>query len=362
MHLTIDVREACRPKRAGKGQWTFHFVSELLERDIGLTLLSDSPLPSRWQTKMGAQHGPERRSALLTQRGIGWHWAAAKYVRAATGSDLYVSPTSYIVPRLLGTHVPFVPVVHDLIAFRDEQHDRKARLIEQLTLRKTAENAAHVCTVSRSTTLDLLARFPDLPRTKVTPVFAGPTFEITGRNQSDGKTILSIGTLSPRKNQLRLIEAFSKLPEALRSQHRLVLVGGRGWNDAPIIAAAKKTENVEWREYLPDDECTKLLMHSVILAFPSLYEGFGMPVLDALRAGLPVLTSDRGSLKEIAGEAAAYCDPEDVSSMAAGLERLLSDAALRQTIVEEGLQRADDFSWPKTVDLFLESIKKITPP
>ncbi len=356
MHLTIDVREACRPKRAGKGQWTFHFVSELLERDIGLTLLTDTPLPSVWKSKMQGTRGPQRTCALLTQRGIAWHWAAARYVRSEAGSDLYVSPTSYIVPRLLGKRAPFVPVVHDLIAFRDEPHDRKARLIEQLTLKKTVEAAAHVCTVSRSTTVDLLARFPALPRTQVTPVFAGPTFEITGRNRPDGKTILCIGTLSPRKNQLRLIEAFARLPDAIRNRHQLILVGGRGWLDAGIIAAARATPHVEWKSYLPDDECTRLLMQATILAFPSLYEGFGMPVLDAMRAGLPVLTSDRGSMREVAGDAAHFVDPEDVASIASGLQRLLTDDELRKNLAAKGLERADAFSWPKTVDAFLDAI------
>ncbi|MBI5155650.1 glycosyltransferase family 4 protein [Candidatus Peregrinibacteria bacterium] len=359
MHLTIDIREACRQKRAGKGQWTFHFVSELLERDIGLTLLTDAPLPSVWDTKMNPTHGPQRTCVLLTQRGIAWHWAAARYTRSETGSDVYVSPTSYIVPRLLGKRVPFVPIVHDLIAFRDEPHDRKARLIEQITLKKTAEAAHHICTVSRATTSDLLARFPALPRSKVSAIFAGPVFEINGKNQPDGKTILSIGTLSPRKNQLRLIQAFAKLPEHLRSRHRLILIGGRGWDDAPIIEAANHTENTEWKSYLPDEDCTKILMHATVLAFPSLYEGFGMPVLDALRAGLPVLTSDRGSMREVAGDAAHFVDPEDVSSIASGLERLLTDDTLRKNLAARGLERADVFSWPKTVDLFLEAIGTI---
>lgn len=356
MHLGIDVREACRSIRTGKARWLEGFVDELLLRDVALTLLSDAPLPEKWQKRLHAPHAPGRNAIVFPRSGMTWHWAAARFVRADSDIDLYISPTSYVVPRLLGSSFPCIPVMHDLVAFRRERHDRKARVIERLTLGKVVQSAAHLCTVSQTTKIDLLARFPGLDPARVTPIFAGPSFEDTDRNVSDRTTILCIGTLSPRKNQRRLIEAYASLPVHLGARHRLVLVGGRGWKDRPVLAAVRDTEGVEWRDYTSDDVCRSLLCTATVFALPSLYEGFGMPVLDALSRGLPVLTADRGSLKEVAGSAALLVDPEDVPSIAKGLQRLLEDEALRARLIREGFDQAQRFTWPKTVDLFLAAV------
>ena len=271
----------------------------------------------------------------------------------------YVSPVSYIVPSLLGSRVPCIPIVHDLIAFRHEPHDLKAMGVERLTLGKVVRSARHICVVSTATKIDLLTRYGSLAPSSVTPIFAGSVMDDSTGNTPDGSTILCIGTLCPRKNQKRLIEAFASLPVPLRKTHRLLLVGGRGWKDHDIIAHARKMEGVEWTSYLPDADCRLLLKTATIFAFPSLYEGFGMPVLDALARGIPVMTSDRGSLKEVAGEAAVYVDPESVASIAKGLERLLTDTSLRHTLSSQGREQAATFTWPRTVDLFVEALGKI---
>ncbi len=241
VRLGIDVREVCRTVRTGKARWTEGFVRELLERDCELTLFTDTNLPPEWKEKMEKQHVAGRTVVTLPRRGMAWHWATSRFIKANADIDLYVSPTSYIVPSLLGKAFPCVPVIHDLIAFRHEPHDLKAMTIERLTLGKTVTNAAHICTVSQATKMDLLGRYHSLHPASVTPIFAGPTFDDIQKNSPDGKTILSIGTLSPRKNQRRLIEAYASLPSPLRSQYRLVLVGSRGWKDKDIIRLARTT-------------------------------------------------------------------------------------------------------------------------
>ena len=356
LHIGIDIREACEPKRTGKGQWSHGFIEELLQRDIGLTLISDTPLPDEWKSFLVRKHGACRQFVAFPQRGAGWHWTVAQFLKADNDIDVYVSPTSYIVPSLVGKSVRCVPIVHDLIAFRREPHDMKAKAIERLTLGRIVKNAAHLCTVSYTTKMDLLKRFHSLDPARVTPIFSGPTFDDTTHGIPDGQTIICIATLSPRKNQERLIEAYAALPSSLREHYRLVLVGNRGWKDASILSRIEQTEGVEWKQYLPDTDCRELLCRATILAFPSLYEGFGMPVLDAFRLGVPILTSDRGSLKEVADDAAIFVDPESVASIASGLERILTDAKLRQSFITKGLDRATQFTWPKTVDLFLEAI------
>lgn len=349
--FVIDVREACRSKKAGKGQWVFGFVSELLRRNVDVTAWSNQILPTAWNGSSSLT------SELLPYTGFSWHLAAAKLLRR-NPPDLYVSPTSYIVPVLVGKRVACMPVVHDLIAFRDDPHQAKARWIERVTLNRAVKGAAGICCISQQTKDDLLQRYPQLDASTVSVVGAGPLSSMSGRNQADGKTILCVATLSPRKNQLRLVQAYALLPEDLRQQFQLHLVGSRGWQDADIVDLAARTPGVTWSDYVTDAEYARLLQTCTIFALPSLYEGFGMQILDALQQGIPCLTSDRGSLKEVAGSAALLVDPESVPSIAAGLERLLRDSELRASLRAAGPAQASSFTWERTVDAFLEAAEK----
>lgn len=351
--LAIDVREACRPVRTGKAQWTSGFVAELVRRGAPLILFSDSPLPSEWSSASNV------RPVVTSVAGPLWHLATASALRRM-GNVLYVSPTSFIVPSLVGRSVHCIPIVHDLIAYRDEPHDRKARWVERLTLARALKNSEHICTVSEATKRDLLARFPGLDPARITTIYAGPMRENPPVNRPDGRTILCVATLCPRKNQERLILAYRSLPSPLFDRYRLLLVGSRGWNDDAIIRLARSTLGVEWRDYVPDAEYERLLSTCTIFALPSLYEGFGMQVLDALQRGIPVLTSDRGSLREVAGEAAVYANPQSVASIAQRLEELLTDGGWRKQLAEHGPQQAEKFSWERTVDAFMERTEGIS--
>ncbi|MBI3336475.1 glycosyltransferase family 4 protein [Candidatus Peregrinibacteria bacterium] len=333
MHIAMDGREALNEKRTGKGQWAHGFMQELQKRDVRLTSLVYSHLYTI--------------KTLLRLK-----------------PDLYVSPTSYIVPALIGKWISCAIVVHDLIAFQNEPHDFKAMWIERLTLRWALKYSKWVFTVSKATKRDLLERFPWVEPAKVRVIYAGPS--LTGntksevRNPKQRTTILCIGTLCPRKNQLRLIEAFEHLPRRGRIKEgglELALAGARGWHDDEIVQKAKKTPNVTWLGHVSDDQYRELLESATIFALPSLYEGFGLAVLDAMIMGIPVLTSARGSLKEIAGDAALYIDPENIDSITEGLKRLLKDENLRSDLAEKGLRQAQKFSWERTVDLFLQFIQ-----
>tara|TARA_Y100000310_G_scaffold248856_1_gene254837 strand:+ start:15382 stop:16419 length:1038 start_codon:yes stop_codon:yes gene_type:complete len=340
--LVIDAREAFATTKAGKGQWTKGFLDELSHRDADLKVLT--------HTSQSIEGSAAFSGKLL------WHMAAAKYVKVLQ-CDYYISPTSFIVPYLLGKRVAYVPIVHDLIAFQGEPHEKRAKCIERLLIHKAIMNARHVCTVSEATRADLLEKFPRLSPSHVTAIYAGPMREGMPLADPDHKTILCVGTLCPRKNQERLIHAYANLPKQLRAQYKLVLVGARGWEDAEILRLSRITDGVEWKNYVSDDEYQRLLSTATVFAYPSLYEGFGMQVLDALQRGIPVLTSDKGSLKEVAGSAAHVVDPESVRSITTGLIALLESADLRQNLASEGPVQASRFSWKRTVDFFLEAIQ-----
>lgn len=354
MHLALDIREACRTRRAGKGQWTYGFVRELLTREHALTLFTDSAVPLEWKSVISSRS--DVRVVQPSAQGLRWHGAVARAVKKDSSINAYVSTVSYIVPVLLGRSVKTIPIVHDLIAFHNEPHDRKATLIERLTLKRALTSAQHVCTVSETTRADLLARFPQITATKVTPIFAAPHGDagILKRNE---EIILCISTLCPRKNQLRLIQAYASLPDDVKKKYSLVLVGARGWQDEDIMSLVEHTPEVEWKNYLADAEIEKLYERCAVLAYPSLYEGFGLPIVEAMRRGIPVLTTNAGSMKEVAGNAAVLVDATDTASIAEGLEKLLTDSSLRKNLSAEGPKRAAMFTWKRTVDLFLASLK-----
>jgi len=353
MHLGLDVREACKPKRTGKGQWTYGLLEELLRREHQLTLFVDTELPPELK-RLVVSHRTPVRTVITPQQGFAWHRAVASQLRANKTLDAYLSPTSYIVPALAGKKMKCVPVVHDLIAFRGEPHDKRAQWIERFTLRRAMKLAYRVCTVSEATKADLLARYPSLDATKVHAIFAGVAKTAAEPAKPDSKTIVCLGTLCPRKNQLSLIKAFDALPGSL--QAKLVLIGGRGWDDEPIVHAAKMTSGVTWKGYVEAEELSTILSTATVLALPSHYEGFGLPLLEAMRAGIPVLTADRGSLREVAGDAAVYVDPSRVESIRDGLQSLLTDEKLRKELIAKGRERLKRFSWERTVDLLIEAI------
>src|SRR3989344_268090 len=361
MRIGIDAREALSGERTGKGMWVREVIRELKRRNIPVTLFLEE----------GQENSFASKSVIAFPKGLRWHFAVAKKLKQEKLVDLYLSPTSYIVPRLLGRKFPCAVVIHDLIAFEAEPHDSKAKFIERLTLPKVLRTAKHIFAVSEATKRELLSRFPRTDRAKITVVYEGPTIgnqELGIRNQESPNSyflipnspyVLCIGTLCPRKNQLRLIEAFNMLPEDLRKNTKLILVGKRGWDDEEIVTLAGNSTNVEWRGYVSDEQRESLLRDAMVFAYLSLMEGFGLPLLDALTLGIPTLTSNRSSMPEIAGKGALLVDPKDTEAIASGLEQLLTNEALRKELIEKGKKQAEGFTWTRTVDLLLEGVEGV---
>lgn len=349
MKIYVDGRAGCCASRTGKGQWVLKTVEALLQT-TPLTILTDgSPVPAAWRNA--------HASYRILPKGLFWHIAAARTLKREQ-PNVFIAPSSFIVPALLPKCIRCVPVVHDLIAFQKDPHAWKATLIERLTLPRALKKAVSVLTISEATKRDLLVKFSSIADSAISVVYAGPLDPSPPPSIPDGHTILCPATLCPRKNQRRLIEAYARLPGALRSRFRLLLVGGRGWKDGAIIQCAQSTAGVEWKGYVPEDEYRMLLSKTTVLAFPSLYEGFGLPVLDALQRGIPVLTTDRGSLPEVVGSCAVTVDPLSTESISNGLSVILTDESLRRRLRACGPRQAEQFSWKRTAELLLKSLAK----
>lgn len=159
--------------------------------------------------------------------------------------------------------------------------------------------------------------------------------------------ILAVGTLQPRKNLARLIRALVLARERYGLPHQLVIAGGKGWLYDDILDAAHAAgAAVLLAGYVADADLPALYSAAELFAYPSLYEGFGLPILEAMACGTPVLTSTTSSMPEVAGDAALLVEPADVEAIATGLWRLISDRALRETLVQRGYARLERFTWP----------------
>jgi len=170
-----------------------------------------------------------------------------------------------------------------------------------------------------------------------------PPMALKGQRE---KMILFTGALQQRKNVLRLMEAFEL---AAPPDWSLVLAGSSGFGAEEILQHAEGDQRITVTGYVSDLELENLYARAAVFAFPSLDEGFGMPVLDAMARGVPVLTSNRSALPEIAGSAALLVSPLEVESIAAGLRKLIGDEPLRRELARKGLERANQFSWGKAV-------------
>ena len=264
-----------------------------------------------------------------------------------------VHATSAAVPPTRGR--PLVATVHDL-AFRHypEAYPAAGRRYHERSARIVADEAARVLVHSEATARDLAELYGvDRGRVTITPlgveVPEEPDHAGAGRLLRDlgvrGPFLLAVGTLEPRKNLPRLLDAFGEVTAEL-PDHWLVVVGPVGWG--PRLRPTWDSVRVKLAGPVGDRLLHALYQAADGLAYPSLYEGFGLPVLEAMANGTPVLTSDRSSLPEVAGDAALLVDPLDRAAIAAGLVRLAGDAGLRERLTEAGRRRAAGFTWRAT--------------
>ena len=212
----------------------------------------------------------------------------------------------------------------------------------------------------------------DLPGEKVHVIYQGYNSDlfrgdvsgedverVLRQHQLEAPYFLYVGTLEPRKNLVRLVKAFDLVRRKNPGNIRLVLAGGKGWKYEEIFDEIRKLnlhDSVRQLGYVPDEDLPGLIRGARAMVYPSLYEGFGLPPLEAMAVGTPVLTSNTSSLPEVVGEAAVMVDPEDIEAMAVAMERLWTDETWRESLRTKGYQQAQQFNWDRsareTMDLY----------
>jgi len=266
--------------------------------------------------------------------------------------------TNYLAPLAGGS--PYVVSFHDMsLALVPQYHTLKKRLLTSSLIPLIARFARRILAPSESTRRDVIRLLRvDPARVRVVPYAAAPGF----RPVTDGMArlqaaygvrppyILYVGTLEPRKNLVRVLSAFARIARSV-PDHTLVLAGDRGWKFGAVLREAARPDlagRVQLLGYVEEEDLPALYSHAEAFVYPSLYEGFGLPVVEAMACGTPVITSRTSSLGEIASDAAWLVDPENEDALAEGLHALATDGGLRQELKRRGLARAASFSWQRT--------------
>ncbi|HEY9650559.1 MAG TPA: glycosyltransferase family 1 protein [Coleofasciculaceae cyanobacterium] len=174
--------------------------------------------------------------------------------------------------------------------------------------------------------------------------------------------ILFVSTIEPRKNITTLIAAFNHLKQKYKIDHHLILIGQKGWRYEPIFSEIERSpwkEQIHHLNYLSDETVALFYSKADVFAYPSHYEGFGLPVLEAMTLGAPVVTSNTSSLPEVAGDAALLVDPNDSINLAEAILKIISDSQLRQELIQKGKERAALYSWERTAQETLQVYKNL---
>lgn len=378
MKLILSV-EPIRFPLTGIGRYTYELASRLQQcSDIsdlrffaGRRFLPSLPCAA---SQSDAVHGLKRlvqKNALAVEA----YRLLMPYLRkqALKGMEdfIYHSP-NYYLPPFAGRSVA---TFHDLSPFTwSHCHAPQIARYLQKELKVTLERADALITDSHFTRQELADYFAwPIERIHAVPLASSPEFHprsvqemretLTRHGLQAGGYSLFVGTIEPRKNIETLLDAYSRLPLALRQRWPLILTGYHGWRSEAIHARIAQAQQQGWARYLgfvASQDLPLLYAGARLFAFPSHYEGFGLPVLEAMSSGVPVVCSNSSSLPEVAGSAALMCAPDDVEALSALLQRGLEDEGWRTTAVNQGLLHAAGFSWERCAQATVEVYHKLS--
>jgi glycosyltransferase involved in cell wall biosynthesis len=381
MLIGIDASRATAARRTGTETYSLRLIRELLtlgEAHRFRLYFNQAPPPN-------FSDGAEQRIIPFPRL---WTHLRLSWEMLTQPPDLLFIP-SHVLP--LAHPERSVVTVHDLgYLYHPEAHTLFQNIYLRWSTRYNARSAARVLADSNATCRDLVRHYR-IPQEKIVVVYPGRNETLTpvtepsafaavrARYNLTGSYLLYVGTLHPRKNLVRLIQAFAALFQSWNdtpgrvngptprsrspvSDLHLVLAGQKGWLYDGIFAQVRKlglTDRVSLTGYVPDADLPALLSGALAFVYPSLYEGFGFPVLEAMACGTPVVCSNVSSLPEVAGDAALQVDPLDTDALAAALHRVVADEGLRHELVERGFRQVQRFSWRRCAQGTLQVLEDV---
>jgi len=374
MIIAIDGYEANVDKRVGIGRYAYEILSNLSK--LGKAAVGNKEklqfriyLPEKPKNDMPRETYWWQYRVVGPKRFWTWVWLPLRLFIDRPRADVVFSPTHYI-PRFTAT--PRLMSIMDLSYLTYPQLFRKKDLHQLIHWTAySVVNASRVFTISEFSKHAIIEAY-HIPESKVVVTHPGFSMDKPIINQDIHKKykckpsyILSVGTIQPRKNYTHLIEAFAKYCKNMNNtQTDLIIVGKKGWLYDQILSAPKMygvEDRVKFLSFVPDTDLPSLYAKAECFCLPSLYEGFGLPVLEAMAVGCPVVVSNSSSLPEIAGKAGIYVDPQDVDSIAKGI-----DTAIKEKNTPKGKERirigydqTKKFTWEKAAKETLRVLKEV---
>jgi glycosyltransferase involved in cell wall biosynthesis len=365
MLIGIDASRAAYPQRTGTENYSLFLIRALLklDRENRYRLYFRQPPAADLFPTAKADSRTMPFPRLWTHIRLSWEMATH------TPDVLFVP--AHVLPLIHPQRS--VVTVHDLgYLYYPQAHTRWARWYLQWSTSHNARTAAHVIADSEVTKRDLIERCR-ATSDRVTVVYPGydPSFApvrdharlaaVRERYPVPGTYVIYVGTLQPRKNLTRLLDAFAGLVKQGRSVH-LLIVGKKGWLYEPLFAQVHQLgleERVHFAGYVPQEDLPALITAARAFVLPSLYEGFGLPILEAMACGTPVICSNVSSLPEVAGDAAILVDPLDSTQLVGALSRVLDDDRLCHQLAQKGLRQVMRFSWVKCAQETLRILQAV---
>lgn len=379
MKIWIDGYEANVPQRLGSSQVAFELIRnfEKIDKKNDYTiLLPNSPLTDLPKERAGWRYKVLKPKRLWTKIAL----PLALYT-AKQKPDLVFTPTHYI-PRFVPRGIKRVVTIFDLSFLHFPEMFTKKDLWQLKNWTKfSVENADLIITISKFSKNDIYKEY-HFPKDKIIVAYPGydkekfivrdtksKTEEIRRKYNIEDNYILYIGTIQPRKNLERLIEAFARI---VKGEQKIQLViagktngeGKQGWMYEGILQAPEKLgieKSVKFLGFVPTDDLSLLLSEARAFILPSLWEGFGIPVVEAMACGTPVITSNVSSLPEVVGKAGLLVDPYSIDQIEQAMRTVITDKKLRQKYSKKGIIQAKKFSWRNMAKIVLKEFEKATP-
>ncbi len=361
MRIAIDASSVpARP--AGAGVYAIELARAMIERDRhdGYALFArghwlDNEIAAHRNWRIERVHAASRAARLT--------WEQVQLPRALRRLAVDVLHSTHHTLPLAPASFRRVVTIHDVTFFRIPERYPPARRLYMQTLTRLAARVADAIIVPSNTVRDDVIKALHAPPEKIATVYeaAASRFKPVAPDAAsavareygvDGPYVLSVGSLEPGKNRSRLIRAVGMMRDA-GSPCRLVIVGQKAWHYEAEFALVERLslgDRISYLGYVAEDDLPALYGGATAFAFPSLYEGFGLPVIEAMACGTPVLTSNLSATEEVAGGAAVLVDPLSIEEIRHGLASLLNEPSLREELTAKGLARAAEFSWRRAAD------------
>lgn len=369
MKIAVNTRFLLSHKMEGFGWYTYETISRIVKNhpEHEFVFFFDRTFDKKFVFAENVTpvvlNPPARHPALFK---IWFDFSVTRALKKYK-CDAFISPDGYLS---LKTNIPQLAVIHDL-NFEHHPEDIPKGALKYLKryFPKFARKAKRICTVSEYSKQDLVKTYGinsskiDVTYNGVSPVFQQISLEETAKIQEEftngNPYILFVGAIHKRKNLQRLIVAFERLKKETNLPHNLLIVGEPLWESQQIEIGTENKEHISFTGHLPLKKLAKIMAGAEVFSFVSYFEGFGIPLVEAMQSGTPVLTGNLTALPEVGADAVLYCDPMDVDDIYEKLHLLVTDKSLQENLKAKGLKRAEQFSWDKTANDLWSSFERM---